>query len=244
VFIGNYVAGLALVAATGLFLREAAWTAKGSAKAAFALLAAVAIIWGFAECYYTVRVLDDVNLLRDEQVPLAKRLNELAGNDPDPHRTIVLHFGIAEADDLPTLAPHATLWARHQHIFAGVTLQENKERYYQYLYYQGMSEPDLASSMKSGDFVSMIALFGWGRHTDRLNSDFKPLTYGEIDREAAEYGRYIQQFDPHRSPETIVSYVIVPDYSSADLENLDRWYERDAGEQFGPYMLYRVRLRT
>lgn len=243
VFIGNYVAGLALVAAIGLFLRDSAWTVKRSAKVAFACVAAVAIVWGFVECHYTVRVLDDVNLVRDEQVPLANRLNEFALSDPHPYKTVVLHFGMAEADDLPTLAPQATLWARHQHVFAGVTWQENKERYYQYLYYQGVSEQNLSSSMKSGDFVSMIALFGWGRHTDRLNSDFKPLTFGEIDREASAYGRYIGAFDPHRSPETIVSFVIVPEYSSIDLENLDRWYERDGGEPFGRYTLYRVRLR-
>jgi hypothetical protein len=244
VFIGNYVAGLALVSAIGLYVKDTAWSATVAAKAAFAALALVAVAWGFVECHYTVRVLDDANIARDEQVPLARRLNELAKDDPNRYKTVVLHFGIAEADDLPTLAPQATLWSRHQHVFTSVTTQENKQRYYQYLYYQGVTGRELANSMKHGDFVSMIALFGWGRHTDRLNSDFKPLTYGEIDAEAANYNNYVAQFDPRLSPETIVTFLVVKDDDNTDLTNFDRWYDRDEGERYGPYTLYRVRLRN
>ena len=251
VFIGNYVAGLALTAAVGLLLRgrsdgaaENVWGDRVWPKATFAVVAVAAVIWGFVECHYTVRVLDDVNILRDEQMPLARRLTELAKADPDPHRTTVLHLALSEADDLPTVAPQATLWARHQHVFAGVTWQETKERYYQYLYFQGVTESQLAYSLKHGDFVSMIALFGWGRHTDRLNSDFKPLTYGEIDAEAQNYGRYISNFDPKNSPETILTYVIIPRETEGDLSNLDRWYIREQAEQLGPYILYRVHLRS
>ena len=243
VFIGNYVAGLALVAAMGLFVRERRWAGSALAKAAFATLALGAVVWGFVECHYTVRVLDEVNLARDEQMPLARRLTELAKDDPEPHRTVVLNLNIAEADDLPTVAPQATLWARHQHVFTAVTTEENKERYYQYLYYQGWTGRQLANSIKHGDFVSMIALFGWGRHTDRLNADFKPLTYGEIDAEARNYDNYIAGFDPHRSPDTIVMYLVVREDDTADLSNFDRWYDRDKGERFGPFSLYRVTLK-
>jgi hypothetical protein len=102
---------------------------------------------------------------------------------------------------------------------------------------------ELANSMKHGDFVSMIALFGWGRHTDRLNSDFKPLTYGEIDAEAANYNNYVAQFDPHRSPETIVTFLVVKDDDNTDLTNFDHWYDRDEGERYWPYTLYRVHLK-
>ena len=108
-----------------------------------------------------------------------------------------MHFGMAEGDDLPTLAPQSVLWARHQHVFAGVTWQENKERYYQYLYYMGVDERHLAAGIKSGnDFVSVIALFGWGRHTDRLNAAYTPLTFREIDDEMRRFGDYLKAFDP------------------------------------------------
>ena len=243
VFIGNYVAGLALVSAIGLFVRGSEWAHRRLAITAFATLGILAVAWGFVECYYTVRVLDDVNLARDEQMPLARRLTELAATDPNPYKSVVLNLGIAEADDLPTVAPQATLWSRHQHIFTTVTQQENKERYYQYLYYQGATSEGLASAMKNGDFVSMIALFGWGRHTDRLNSDFKPLTYHEIDIEAKNYDDYCASFDPRRSPETVVSYLVVREDDAQELTNFDRWYQRDEGERYGPYLLYHVKLK-
>jgi hypothetical protein len=210
----------------------------------FAVLAIAAVAWGFVECHYTVRVLDDANVARDEQVPLARRLTELAKDDPNRFKTVVLNFSIAEADDLPTLAPQATLWSRHQHVFTSITTEENKERYFQYLYYQGVTGQQLARSMKHGDFVSMIALFGWGRHTDRLNSDFKPLTFGEIDAEAENYDNYVAGFDPRQSPETVVTYLAVRPDDNIDLSNFDRWYERDSGESLGPFVLYHVRLRA
>ena len=243
VFIGNYVAGLALVSAFGLFLRGRESSHSIYAKALFASLALIAVVWGFVECHYTVRVLDDVNLARDEQMPLARRLTELAADDPNKFKTVVLHFGIAEADDLPTIAPQATLWSRHQHVFTSVSTEENKQRYFQYLYYQGWTGDDLARSMKHGDFVSMIALFGWGRHTDRLNSDFKPLTFGEIDAEAQNYDDYVANFDPRNFSDTIVSYLVVREDQPTDLTNFDRWYDRDAGETYGPFTLYRTKLK-
>jgi len=106
---------------------------------AIAGLAIVTVAWGFVECHYTVRILDDVNIARDEAFLVGKRMAEIARSDPDARRRTVLYVGTAEADDFPTLAPQSVLWARHQHLFAGVTWQENKERYYQQLYYQGVT---------------------------------------------------------------------------------------------------------
>jgi hypothetical protein len=244
VFIGNYVAGLALVSAVGLLFRDAFLAGKRPIKIAFAGAAIISIAWGFVECHYTVRVLDDINESRDQGMPLGRRLTELAKHDPDPHHTVVLHLGIGEGDDLPTIAPQGVLWARHQHVFAGMTWQESKERYYQFLYYQGVTETQLARAMKDGDFVSMIALFGWGRHTGRLNSEYKPLTFGEIDHEAKTYSDYAARFDPRNVPETVLSYLVVPDGISPDLRSVDKWYERSQGEHLGNNTLYLLKLRT
>lgn len=244
VFIGNYVAGLAVMVTLGLLLKNVAERQTLFAKLTVAAMALLATVWGFAECHYTVRVLDDVNVIRDEALPAARRLTELAAGDPLVHRRVVLHLGIAEADDLPTIAPQPVLWARHQHVFAGVTWQENKERYYQQLYYQGVSEEQLADRMKDGgDFVSMIALFGWGRHTDRLNSEHKPLTFGEIDAEARIYGEYAETFNPDNPGVLVLDYLIVPEDAERGLGNVDKWYVRDAGETYGKYNLYKLTPR-
>jgi hypothetical protein len=245
VFIGNYVAGLAVVVTLGLIWRSRALTEKPAGKAAAIVLAAAAVAWGFVECHYTVRILDDVNIVRDEAYPVGKRLAELAKGSPDPRKDVVLNLGIAEADDQPTLAPQPVLWARHQHIFAGLTWQEHKERFYQQLYYQGVDAAALAERMKHGDdIVSVIALFGWGRHTDRLNSAYKPLMFAEVDTEARAYGDYVAKFDASGSGAITLTYLVMPaDLPESYLSNLDKWYRRDAGEAFGKYLLYRLTPR-
>jgi hypothetical protein len=243
VFIGNYVAGLALVMTFALVWRDLKNRESTAWQTAIGGLAAVAIVWGFVECHYTVRVLDDVNVTRDKAFPVGRRLAEIAKNDPDARHKTVLYLGVAEADDFPTLAPQGVLWARHQHLFAGVTWQENKERFYQQLYYQGVTPEQLAEGMKyQGDFVSIIALFGWGRHTNRLNSDYKPLTFGEIDSEVQLYANYTSGFDPARAGVVPLDYLIGPS-QGIFAENLDKWYTRDTGEIFGEYALYRLTPR-
>ena len=245
VFIGNYVAGLAFVITLGLLWRNVKSRETLVAKIGLTAVALIAASWGFIECHYTVRILDDVNIVRDEALPVARRLVELGANDPDVHKRVVLHLSIAEADDLPTIAPQSVLWARHQHVFAGVTWQENKERYYQLLYYDGVTERQLAERIKHGDdIVSLIALFGWGRHTDRLNSAYKPLTFGEVDEEARRYGEYVRTFDAAKPDVTHLDYLITPAAEpELFLMNIDKWYERDAGETIGKYTLYRLKLR-
>ena len=244
VFIGNYVAGIAVAVTLALLWRTAEGRELVPARIALAVAALVAAGWGFVECHYTVRVLDEVNVIRDQALPVARRLVELGKGTPDVHKQVVLHLGIAEADDLPTIAPQAVLWARHQHVFAGVTWEENKERYYQQLYYEGVTARQLAAGMKQGeDFVSMIALFGWGRHTDRLVADYKPLTFGEIDAEAAKFDDYVKTFDPNKADAVRLDYLITPTEPTPYLDAIDKWYEREAGETFGKYILYKLKPR-
>ena len=244
VFIGNYIAALAVVVTLGMFWQKVPGREGVIARFAVAGLATLAVLWGFVECHYTVRVLDEVNVIRDEALPVARRLAEIAKSVPDPRQTVVLDLGMAESDDLPTIAPQPVLWARHQHIFSGVTTQENKERYYQYLYYLGVSPSQLAEGMKRGnDFVSMIALFGWGRHTDRLNADYKPLTFGEIDAESQRFADYVRNFDTGRPDVVRLSYLIAPGDDVSGLETIDKWYLRDDGEAFGNYVLYHLTMR-
>ena len=85
VFIGNYVAGLSLVLTIGLLLKDFRKNKPLISKFIFSIVAVIAVIWGFVECHYTVRVLDEANIIRDEGMPLAKRLEELAKSEQKPH---------------------------------------------------------------------------------------------------------------------------------------------------------------
>ena len=245
VFIGNYVAGLALITAIGIWLKKVEFFNKTAVKVAVVFVALLSVVWGFVECHYTVRVLDEANVERDKGFEVGRYLTEIYKPNGDSHKTVIMPFSMLQGDDLPTIAPQSVLWARHQHVFAGVTWQENKDRYYQYIHFQGITPETLADSMKNrGDFVSMIALFGWGRHTDRLNAAYKPLTYGEIDEEVKKYAEYIKNFNPRSSPDTILSYVIVPSNWDVDFANIERWYERELVANFSAYTLYRVKLKN
>jgi glycopeptide antibiotics resistance protein len=246
VFIGNYVAALALVITLGILWKGISEKHPQLSAALLASLAVIAAAWGIVECHYTVRVLDEANVVRDKGMPVARRLEELAKTDvpsPDSQRAVVMPFSMIQGDDLPTIAPQSVLWARHQHVFAGVTWDENKERYYQYLYYMNLDEQWLEKSMKEGDFVSMIALFGWGRHTSRLSAEAKPLTFGEIEEEARRFGDYRKKFGYAQASRPTLSYVIVPSDWQTDFTNLDIWYERGEAEDFGDYTLYKVKLK-
>ena len=143
---------------------------------------------------------------------------------------------------MPSVAPQNVLWARHQHIFAGLTWEENKERYFQMLYYSGVDESGLDHLLKN-DFVAKIALFGWGRHTDRLSSEARPLTNREIDEEVRRYAVYRQNFDA-RTAKPVLSYDVVNTGANTDLGYLHRWYQIHMGEHHGRYMLYKLTLRS
>ena len=241
VFIGNYVAMLALVFAAGVFWRDAAVRKIRFLRPTAAGFALTAIIWGFVECHYTVRVLDEANAARDSALPVAEALEEIARSDKNPHQRTVLAFDGIQADDLPSVAPQNVLWSRHQHIFAGLTWPESKERYYQYLYYSNIDADGLDYLLKN-DFVSMIALFGWGRHSDRLNSKYKPLTYGEIAEEVRRYAEYIDGFDRQRAANPLISYVVVAADRQSALHTVSKWYELDEGRRIGDYILFEAAL--
>lgn len=242
VFIGNYAAMLALGVAVGLLWRNRLGAGRIVPKLICIGIAVAAVAWGFIECHYTVRVLDEANIERDRALPVARRLEELAKQDSDPHRTTVLSYDGIFADDMPTVAPQNILWARHQHVFAGLSWPESKERYYQQLYYQNIDEKGLDYLLKN-DFVSMIALFGWGRHTDRLSVDAKPLTFGEIAEEVKRYGQYRKNFSKEQASNPLISYVVISNHDRTDLSRLEEWYELDGGEIVGGHTIYRVRLR-
>ncbi len=247
VFIVNYVAAFSLMFAIGVVFKNSFEKYRKPFAVAFTVLSLAAVTWGFVECHYTVRVLDDANLLRDESMPLARRLSELAVDDkpsPDANRAVVFPVDLLTGDDGPTVAPQAVLWARHQHVFAGVSWDENKERYYQTLYYMGYDEKWLDYQLKNGNFVAMIALFGWGRHTNRLSAEATPLTYGEVNEEVQKFAAFYKNFDYRKATHPTLSYMVVPsDWKDFDFTNVDKWYRRDEGEVLGKFTLYKLEIK-
>jgi len=248
VFIVNYVAALAVVLTAALLWRTTAIAEKR--KLTNRLLIFVAFVtfgWGVVEADVTTHVVDDQNVIRDEAVPVGRRLKKLSQETEaaggSEREGAVFAPNLIEGDDLPTLAPQGLLWARHLHVFSGATWEENKERFYQQAYYAGLDADWLANELNNGNYVVIIALFGWGRHHDRLTVNSTPLTQEEIAAEVKNYSQYISNFNRVRAARFPLSYVVMDADGSLDFSNLDRWYTRDTGERIGKFMLYRVRLR-
>ena len=243
-FIINYVSLVAVVLAFALFWRGRASFGRAIPGLALACVALAAFGWGFLEMRAPRGVLLEHNRLRDEAVPIIMRLKELAQNLPTETGTHPVVFSTDDflSESLPTYAPLGVLWARHMHVFSGVTLEENKERLFQQLYYEG-TDARAFDELAHSDFQVLLALFGWERANHNLTVNYRPITEEEISAVVRNYSDYIATFDRERAQHPALSYVVTTVDDPFDFTNLDRWYTRDAGESVGKFMLYRVKLR-
>jgi len=77
-----------------------------------------------------------------------------------------------------------------------------------------------------------------------LISDPKPITTDEMAEELRRYIEYAEHFSIAQATNPQLNFAVVPNgEAKPNLNNLDKWYERDAGEQFGLFTIYRVKLR-
>jgi hypothetical protein len=113
------------------------------------------------------------------------------------------------------------------------------------MYYSGLSLKEVATGMTEGRFIVLAPLFGVERVIEGLATDPKPITTLEMRDELKRYGDYLQNFGIQQAKNPVLNYVVIPNSDAApNLTNLDKWYERDAGEQVGLFKIYRVKLRT
>jgi hypothetical protein len=241
-FTANYLVVLALILAIRQFFKGTRRFEIFQTRMAVSTVGLSAIAWGIVECHFTTCAYDGINIERDQGFEIMQRLREAQAKNNSSGT--ILSFPIWLSDDLPTNAPQPVLTAFHQIVFNGFSRKESKERYYQYLYYQNTSPEQLALELKAGNFSPIIALFGWGRYSNRLSFKFTPLTESEIAEEAAHFNEYIANFNPHYSPKTILSFVIVANRTQTDLSNVDKWYERSEEMKNTVFTLYKVKLKA
>ena len=242
-YVVNYLVALTVVLTLTIFIK------KIRSPKIYGLIlllgGSAAIVWGYLEVRQTTKLLVAWNLQRDEALPISRRLVELARANPtlDGKTAVTLNFDYIQADNQPTVAPQAVLWARHQHVFAGVGWEENKMRFYQMLYYAGRDADWLRRDFRSGDIEAYMALFGWDRFNATLSVNAKPLTAGEIEEEVRRYEAFYRNFNREQAAAPTLSFVITPVDANTDLTNLERWYDLDAGETHGDFILRRVHLK-
>jgi hypothetical protein len=262
-YIGNYVALLAASLAAGLLwhgrkiLKGAGDEqtdrplAEESAIGVRRLLphrvwlpvALAALLWGAGETLVITRRGAVGNILKDEWAQVALRLREIThaeqGRDAHP---VVFNSSVYRIDNLPTYTPHATVWAPHMFVFSGVSVAENKERFFKYLYYSGVAANDFETIYRQQGFI-YFAIFGWERANPRLTVNYRPITQAEIDAEKNNYANFHSSFDRERAAQPMLSYVVAQADQPFNFSPIDRWYTRDAGERVGKHIIYRVKLR-
>jgi hypothetical protein len=155
----------------------------------------------------------------------------------------VLVADLALADRLPTDAPQVLLWAPHMLVFPGVTEKEDRERFFQQLYYLGFTERKIWAGLDSKDWNFYAGLFPYSRLAPAVTGNASGITPDEIRTQINEYMNYTASFNRDTAASSNLSYVVVPAGQQIDFRNLDRWYQRDNGETIGPFVLYRVTLR-
>jgi hypothetical protein len=207
-------------------------------------IAVLSFVWGMGETWIATRRFAQANIVRDEARLVALRLTELAQTEgiAASKSKVVFAPDFARGDSLPMEAPQAILWAPHMFVFSGVTVAENKERFFQFLYYSGVDAGEFVRNYQNKGFAH-YAIFGWERANPNLTADYRPITAAELSAEAQSYADYVANFDALHSQQPTLSYLVLQPEQPIDLTNLDRWYVRDEGQAVGRYVLYHLTLR-
>jgi len=250
VFVVNYAVLVALVIVAVIL-----WEPK--VRRSLTWIAMACCLWGATEVTMDILAHTRSSVVADQVVPVLRRLDQLSTQDGTLEglrttgKTPAIIFSpqrevMAWA---PTWTTQGTLLNMGGLDFGTATHSERKEFFYMYLYYSGVDAQGLRNLLSggTGDFFTghyaRIAVFGHERVLPILGSSFQPIQANEIDEEARIYDDYLKSLTREKVLAHPITYVVTSTNSS-DLTAIDRWYERDAGEQHGDYTLYRVKPRN
>ncbi len=240
-FMANYCALTAVVLTAAHW-----WRGRGRAgltNRRLALIAIAALLFAGGEVWLAASVSWDYNVAVDEGKPVADRLARLGQSGALPAPPVALIADFRLADRLPTDAPPAVLWAPRMLVFPGVTEAENRERFFRQLYYLGYDEKKFWAELDHSDWNFLAGLFPYNRLSPAVSGTDSPLTFEELRAQVASYLEYARTFDRDRAAAPILSYLVVSADRQPDFANLDKWYQRDAGERTGNFILYRLSLK-
>jgi hypothetical protein len=250
-FCANYAAVFSLLMARLVILKqvvaETAWR-RTLVHSAIAILL-------FA-CFDTVLGLPKtrpINVTRDQLLPIAEKVRELNAHSDRNEvglDAVLLSFDFTvssyiNSNDFPALASQPILWSPHLPMFPEIGSRENRKRLFTSLYYQGFDKARLlAEFTENPDSYLAFAVFGGERVSKLYTGKVKEISADEIGQVVEEFERFRENFDFEMASDPRLSFVLVnKETEKLDLSFVDRWYERDAGEQFEKFTLYRVRLR-
>ena len=250
VFVVNYAALIAITIVVVVL-----WEPK--VRRSLTWIAVACCVWGATEV--TMDILGHVrsSIVADQVVPVLRRLNQLSTQDGTLEglrttgKTPAIIFS-PEREVMawaPTWTSQGTLLNMGGLDFGTATHSERKEFFYMYLYYSDVDTQGLRDLLSggAGDFFTghyaRIAIFGHERVVPILGSRFQPIQPQEIEQEVRLYDDYVKGFSKEKVLAHPLSYLVTKT-NAPNPRAIDRWYERNAGEQHGDYTLYLVKLRS
>jgi hypothetical protein len=248
--VANYVATAALFITLVLVGRTLSARAQKFSRGAIYVLTFLALLSGSYQSLMAGRRHSSPNFLRDSALPAMRQLAIIGRSDQGrglDTRSLVLCTDATLADALPTLAPQPALWAPHMYQFPGTNAEEDREKLSFYLYFTGVSmdgvDPNEYEQLDTSRKVYISFLIGRGRFIRVLRSTWTPITASEIKSALQRYAQFTSMLDRARVARYPLSYVLTSSKENIDFTNLDKWYERDAGERFKEFIVYRVKMR-
>ena len=223
-------------------------------------MAGLSLAWGVIVVGLPARLIFVPQAIaNDRSIPVLLRLKELSKPDgtladlrtKGQASTLVFSPSVALIALLPTWTSQGTLLDMTGVDCRGVTREERKKLFYMHLYYSKTDTEALRQALNGtpdrsrGELSSVrTAIFGYERTSPALTPQFDPIQEGEIEREVQAYQVYANSFSREEALSRLLTYAVIPAEGSFNFANLDRWYERDAGERVGAYTLYRLKLRN
>ena len=249
-FIANYAVLVGIVILATIF-----WQPVSSR--ALLWIAALCLLWGAIEVDLPTQVRSRTDVANDQMVPVLLRLKELSKQDgtlaglqyDGKARALVFSPQVEVMRLLPTWTAQGTLLGMGGLDFGSASKKERKELLYLYLYYCGADAGHLRELLTKRTDTSFMnyyarsAIFSHERVLPTVSFHFKPIQPEEIEDEVRGYQAYLDSFSREQLLKRPVTYAVTLADSNFDSSNIDRWYERDAGERIGDYNLYRLKLR-
>jgi len=245
-FVANYSVLIAVVVAATVVMRTKRSFRVRKPRRALLWVALIAFEWGAYETLVATQGSMSFDNKLDDARAVAMYLAKLdAGNGQNESHTTLLSTDLLVADSLPSSAPQSILWAPHMLVFSGASNSESKERFYQYLYYTGVTPEKLRDILRyERRYGFAVGLFGFERTIRGLSHNPKPITQDDLEAEIKQYSDYASSFSSEQAGKVRISYLVAPVEETPDFSQLDRWYTRDGGERVGNFMLYRMQLRS
>ena len=238
-FVTSYCVLIALITGREILLGRSRLANFARSDRALFWIAIICIAYGVNSASGVSRAALEDNALRDGTIPAADRVKELGRNE----RGLIFLSDAQQADVFPTLSSQPVLWAVHMGVFPGSQPTELKERFYQFLYYSGVSQQNLYELLAQKNHLSFVALFGYEREIPIFAETFRPVTESEINAEVRLYGDYINSFNRTTAERFPLAFAIVPSETVIGSSNISRWYEVKEEQQCGSSTVYRLKLR-